>query len=130
MAAHPNVARLTDGYAAFSVGDFVALNDLFADDLLWHETGRSHLAGDYLGRDAVYELFGKLLEVTEGSLHIDVHTIFADDEHGVALVTVMASRGGKTIRVNDAHVFHLREGKVVEFWNATTDAYALDELIG
>ncbi len=70
------------------------------------------------------------MEVTEGSFHLDVQAVFADDEHGVALVVSTASRGGRSVRVNDAHIFHLRDGKVVEFWNASTDPYAYDELIG
>jgi ketosteroid isomerase-like protein len=130
MTEHPNVARIKDGYAAFAKGDFAVLNDLFAEDLLWHEGGRNQLVGDYRGRDAVYGLFGKLMEVTEGSFHLDLHAVFADDEHGVALVATTASRGGRSIEVNEAHVFHLRDGKVVEFWNASTDQYASDELIG
>ena len=130
MAEHPNVARIKDGYAAFAKGDFAVLNDLFAEDLLWHEGGRNQLSGEYRGRDAVYGLFGKLMEVTEGSFHLDLHAAFADDEHGVVLVTTTASRGGRSIEVNEAHVFHLRDGKVVEFWNASTDQYAYDEVIG
>jgi ketosteroid isomerase-like protein len=70
------------------------------------------------------------MEITEGSFRLDLHAVFADDEHGVALVAATASRGGRSITVNEAHVFHLRDGKVVEFWDATTDQYALDELIG
>jgi len=130
MAEHPNVARLKDGYAAFAKGDFAVLNDLFAEDLLWHEGGRNQLSGEYRGRDAVYGLFGKLMEVTEGSFHLDLHAAFADDEHGVVLVTTTASRGGRSVTTNDVHVFHLRDGKVVEFWDSSTDQYAIDELIG
>jgi uncharacterized protein len=130
MAEHSNVARIRDGYAAFAKGDFAVLNDLFAEDLLWHDTGRNQLSGEYRGREAVFGLFGKLMEITEGSFHIDLHAVFADDEHGVALVVITASRGGQSIEVNEAHVFHLRDGKVVEFWNASTDQYAADELIG
>ena len=48
----------------------------------------------------------------------------------VALVVVTASRGGRSIEVNEAHVMHLRDGKVVESWIASTDQYAFDELIG
>ena len=92
--------------------------------------GRNQLSGDYRGRDAVYGIFGKLMEVTGGSFHIDLHAVIADDEHGVALVVVTASRGGRSIEVNEAHVFHLRDGKVMEFWNASTDQYAEDELFG
>jgi uncharacterized protein len=130
MAEHPNVARIRDGYAAFAKGDFAVLNDLFAEDLLWHDAGRNQLSGEYRGREAVFGLFAKLMEVTEGSFRADLHAVFADDEHGVALVVTTASRGGWSIEVNEAHVFHLRDGKVVEFWNASTDQYAADELIG
>jgi ketosteroid isomerase-like protein len=70
------------------------------------------------------------MEVTEGSLRIGLHALFADDEHAVALVVITASRGGRSVEVNEAHVFHMRDGKVMEFWNASADQYAFDELIG
>jgi ketosteroid isomerase-like protein len=70
------------------------------------------------------------MEITEGSFHLDLQAVFADDEQGVALVVSTASRSGRSVKVNDAHIFHLRDGKVVEFWNASTDSYAFDELIG
>jgi ketosteroid isomerase-like protein len=73
---------------------------------------------------------GDFATLTEGSFHLDLHTVFADDEHGVALVATSASRGGKSVRINEAHIYHLRDGKVTEFWDASTDEYALDELIG
>lgn len=130
MAEHPNVARIRGGYAAFAKGDFATLNDLFAEDLLWHDAGRNQTSGEYRGREAVYGFFGKLMEVTAGTFHIDLHTVLADDEHGVALVVVNASRGGRSVEVNEAHVFHLHDGKVTEFWNASTDMYAYDEVIG
>lgn len=130
MAEHANVDRIKDGYAAFAKGDFAVLNELFAEDLLWHEPGRSQLAGDYRGRDAVYGLFGRLMEITEGSFQLDVQAVFADDERGVALVVASASRGGRSVESTDAHIFRLRDGQVVEFWNATTNTYAFDELLG
>jgi ketosteroid isomerase-like protein len=130
MAEHPNVARIKDGYAAFAKGDFAALNDLFAENMVWHESGRNQLTQVYRGRDAVYGLFGRLMELTEGTFHIDLHAVFADDNHGVALVMMTLSRDGKTATTNDAHVFHMRDGKVTEFWDASTDQYAFDEVIG
>jgi ketosteroid isomerase-like protein len=65
-----------------------------------------------------------------GTFRLDLHTVLADDEHGVALAVATASRGGRSMEVNEAHVFHLRDGKVVGFWNVSTDQYAADELIG
>ena len=130
MAEHPNVARIRDGYAAFAKGDFAALNDLFADELLWHTGGRNQLAGNYRGRDAVYGFFGNLMEITEGSFHLYLHAVLADDDHGVALTIATASRGGRSISVEETDVMHLRDGKIVEFWTTSFDQYAFDELIG
>jgi hypothetical protein len=41
MTEHPNVARIRDGDAAFAKGDLGALNDLFAEDMVWHDAGRN-----------------------------------------------------------------------------------------
>jgi hypothetical protein len=40
------------------------------------------------------------------------------------LCTLSASRGGKSIEVPVANVSHVRDGKVTEFWGATTDPQA------
>ena len=98
--------------------------------MLWHGGGRSQLSGEFRGREAVYEYFGKVMEVTEGSFHLDLHAVLADDEHGVVLVVTTASRGGRSVTTNDVHVFHLRDGKVTESWDASTNQYAFDEVIG
>jgi len=130
VVQHPNVARIHDAYAAFANGDLAALNDYFAEDVVFHVVGRNQLSADYNGRDAVYEFFGKLMAITDGTFHVDVHAAFADDEHGVALVMVTASRNGRSMKVNGAHVTHLRDGRIVEFWDASTDQYATDEVLG
>lgn len=130
MAEHQNISRVQAGYEAFANGDFPVLDDFFDENVVWHVDGRNQLAGTYHGRNEVYEFFGRIMELTGGSFRIAVHTILADDDHGVALVTSTASREGRTVTTQDAHVFHLRDGKVTEFWDASTDQYATDELLG
>jgi uncharacterized protein len=130
MAEHPNVARIKDLYAAFDKGDFAVLNDGFAADLVWHEGGRNQLTGDHRGREAVFRLFGKLMELTEGSFHLEVHGVLADDEHAVALVGYSASRGARSVKASAVDVMRLRDGKVVEGWTLHADQYAFDEVFG
>jgi uncharacterized protein len=127
MADHPNVELLRKGYAAYSTGDMDVLNELFADDIVWHIAGRSPVSGDYKGRDQVYGFFGKLMELSGGTSKIEVHDILANDEHAVALVTGTGTRSGKSFEGNDVHVFHLRNGQVVEFWDSPVDQYAADD---
>jgi ketosteroid isomerase-like protein len=130
MAEHPNAVRIRDGYAAFAKGDFAVLNDLFAEDVVWHQAGRSQLAGDYRGRDAVYEFLGKLMEITHGTFQVDLEAAFADDQLGVALVIASSSVDGRSVTVREAHIIRLRDGKVAEFRYTSTDQYAFDEMIG
>jgi uncharacterized protein len=128
MAEHPNVQLLRTGYEAFSKGDMETIDKLFADDIVWHEGGRNPLSGDYKGKEQVFGLFGKLIELSEGTLKIEIHDIVANDEHAVALVTLSASRKGRTFSGTSVDVFHIRNGKAVEFWDNLTDRYGLDEV--
>jgi uncharacterized protein len=127
MAEHPNVDLLRNGYNAYSTGDMDVLTKLFADDVLWHVAGRSPISGDYKGRDQVFGFFGKLMELSDGTMKIDVHDILANDDHAVALVTGTATRGGTSYEGQDVHTFHVRNGQVVEFWDSPVDQYAADE---
>jgi hypothetical protein len=53
-----------------------------------------------------------------------VHDVLANDEHAVALCTLSASRGNKSLETPVANVSHLRGGKITEFWGATADPQA------
>lgn len=128
--AHPNESLVRDGYDAFSKGDLDALRELFADGVKWHVPGRNQLAGDYEGQEAVFGLFAKLVQETEGTFKLEVHDILANDEHAVVLANATAERGGRSLESRDAHVMHIVDGKVTEFWNQPSDQHAVDEFWG
>lgn len=127
MADHPNLDILRRGYAAYGSGDLDTVNELFADDIVWHVAGRSQISGDYTGKEQVFGFFGKLQELSGGTSRLDVHDIVAGDEHGVAIVSESAERNGRSHTSRAAHVFHLRDGKVTEMWDAQVDQYSSDE---
>jgi ketosteroid isomerase-like protein len=124
---HPNLDLMRRGYAAYSNGDMDTINQLFADDVVWHVAGRNPLSGDYTGKEAVFGFFGRLQELSDGTSTIEVHDLLADDEHGVAIVSESATRNGRTLEARTTHVLHLKDGKVTEFWDAHVDQYAADE---
>lgn len=127
MADHPNLELLRRGYAAYGAGDLDTVNELFADDIVWHVAGRSPLAGDYRGKEEVFGFFGKLQEMSEGTSRVEVHDSLANDTHGIALVTESATRSGRSHQGRASHIFHFRDGKVAEYWDAQTDQYSADE---
>jgi ketosteroid isomerase-like protein len=126
--AHPNEELLRRGYEAFSTGDLDTVFSLFADDMVWHNGGSNQLTGDYRGHQAIMGMFGKLLEVTGGTLRLDIHDVLANDTHGVVLVTAHADRGGQPIAVREVNIWHVADGKATEFWVFAEDSAALDEM--
>ena len=126
--AHPNEDLVREGFAAFGRGDIEALRDrYFADDIRWHIPGRSPIAGDYHGVAQVLELFGRLFELSGGTLRIELHDVLANDEHAVALYTTHAEREGRRLEDKTVGTFHIRDGKITEVWTQVTDMYAIDE---
>jgi uncharacterized protein len=116
MADHPNAALLKKGYAAFSTGDLDGVRALFAHDIVWHQPGKNRFSGAHRGVDNVLALFLAQAQESEGTFKVEVHDILANDEHGIALATVSATKGGKTLRDRYAHAAHFKDGKMTESW--------------
>jgi ketosteroid isomerase-like protein len=127
MTDQANLESARTAYAAFGAGDMATLGDLFADDIVWHSAGDNILSGEYVGKEAVFGLFGQLAQETGGSFRNDIHDILANDRHGVALVTSTAARGGKTLNSRAVRVFHMSDGKLAEFWNFPEDPAHVDD---
>jgi ketosteroid isomerase-like protein len=124
--AHPNEELLRRCYEAFAKGDLGTVMSIFDEDIVWHEPGRSPLAGDFKGHQQVQELFGSIFEMSRGPFSIEIHDILANDEHAVVMVRTRAERSGKSLDALQCHVWHLSNGKATEFWNLTLDPYAAD----
>ena len=126
--AHPNEDLVREAYAAFGRGDMDALRDkFFTQDVRYHVTDRSPLAGDYEGVDQVLQFFARIFEMSGGTFSFELHDVLANDEHAVALVTVRGERAGKQLNDIMVQISHLRDGKAYEVWNQATDQYAQDE---
>ncbi len=125
--AHPNEELLRRGYEAFAKGDLDTVMSIFDEDIVWHSAGRNELSGDFKGHQQVQELFGKIFELSGGTFKNEIHDLMANDEHGVVLVNTRAERSGKSFEGTACHVWHLKNGKAIEFWILTLDPYAADE---
>ena len=120
---HPHGELIQRGFEAFAAGDLAAISDLLADDIAWHTTGESVLSGDFVGKDAVFGYFAKLIEVTEGTFHQEIHAILADDEH-VVVVTDVSWEKPRPFVGNDVFVWHVKDGKATECWAVQKDQAA------
>jgi uncharacterized protein len=126
---HPNEELLREAFAAFQRGDLAALQSkYFAEDIRYHVPGRSQVSGDYQGTTEVFGFFGRLFELSGGTLRIEVHDVLANDVHGVALYNVRAEREGRELADNQILIAHpTPDGKAAEIWTQSADQYAFDE---
>lgn len=115
LTGHPDVQRRRDGYVTFGKGDLAALEELSTEDVVRHVAGRSELAGTHEGRTAVFEFFGNVMELTEGSFRVEPLTLLADD-YGCAPVRITAHRGERHLEVMTLQASRLQDGRVAEFW--------------
>lgn len=122
-----NAALIAAGYEAFARGDIPTVLEMFADDISWHVSGRSPLAGTYTGHDAVLDFFGLLGQLSNGTFRMDVRAVLGDDfEHVAVIVTEHAERNGTHASLELVHVWRVENGKATRFQAYVYDEYALD----
>lgn len=66
-ASDGNAAIVRRVYEAFNTADIATLAKLFDENASWHTPGRSSIAGDRKGRDAVFTQFGQYGGETGGT---------------------------------------------------------------
>jgi len=132
MAEHGNVGRIRKGLELRketepTPEESAFLWDLFAEDVTWHGSGDNPFAGDFRGKEAVFEAFGRV--EAGGSFRRDVENVFADDDYAVAVVHNVADRGDAHLDWHEVMVFRFdAEGRISEFRGIHEDQDAVDEL--
>ena len=111
---------------AFGVWDEPTLRKIIADDVTYHVPGKSAISGDHRGWDGYYAYCEKIGDLSAKTADYRLHDIMASDDHGVALMRVLADRDGRHLDVNVAWVAHLKDGRVVEVWEVPVDQAAWD----
>jgi ketosteroid isomerase-like protein len=123
MAEHPNasiVRRLAEAFGSDDPAQMERQADqLLADDIVWHEIGRSE---PRRGKDELRAGMGDVDYQITG----DVHDIVADDDHVVALIDATATRGGRTFKYRVAEIYHVRDGRITERWAFSDDTAAIE----
>lgn len=120
-----------DAYTAFAAQDVPRMQQLFDPDVVWHEAGRSSLAGDHKGFEAVMAFFGRVAEISEGTFVGELHDVTSSSEgHAVSLHTGRAQAGGRTLEDHEALVWHVQGGRLAEVWAHHHDLYASDAFWG
>jgi ketosteroid isomerase-like protein len=127
---HPNAAAYRRTADAFRGRNTEALAGLIDREVVWHVPGTTPLAGEVVGRDALFGWFDRLHEVTESTFTLKEHDGLATDDHVVALSDMSAVKDGSRVSVNVVSVMHFREGRQLERWFLPSDLAAWDTMLG
>jgi ketosteroid isomerase-like protein len=112
--AEENADVVRRGYAAFNAGDIETLTALMPDNASWHTPGRSRIAGDHIGRNAVFAQFGRYGGETNGTFKADLKQVLgSDDGRVVAIHHNSGERNGKRLDSDCCIVFEVRNGQMV-----------------
>ncbi len=95
--------------------------------MVWHVPGSHPFAGEYVGRERVLWLLGRLPGL---GFTLREHDVFGDDDHVCALSYMGASRAGLAIETRVVSVFHFRDGRQTERWLYPEDATTWERIFG
>jgi len=107
---HPNAALVRRVFAAFGK-DPMAVAAALARDVVWRVPGNTVMSGEYRGRRDVVEFLRRTGLETDGTYHSRLHTVFADDDWGVAIYRAMGNRNGIDLDVEQALVIRFADGQ-------------------
>lgn len=114
-------------YQDFESGDLDLLGVRMAPDVVWHEPGRSPLAGDYKGPKSVLAFLDQLRSRSGGTFSIEVLDVLSEPGRAVVFQRETASKVDRDLDVITALDFEIHQGKITEVTVYHTDLYQFDE---
>lgn len=122
MTEHPNAAIVRKALEAMNRGDVRDTAEYIADDVEWHEIGRSE---PIRGKRALAERFSQL--PAGASINVVLHDVVANDEHTIALAEATAKMGDQSLTYRTAEIYHMKDGKVTARWAFSDDTERINE---
>ena len=116
MKTEENVTETVKAYfESLGAGDFAKLGSLLADDIIWHQPGLGSLSKTYVGKKEVFALFGKFMDISQGSFKIDrVNSIMANGNLVTATLHFSAKKSGAEISMNGVDVMKVENAHIKE----------------
>ena len=128
VTEHPNAARIRALFAAFRGADLATIQATIPEDAVWHFPGRrGKLAGSHRGRAAILQFLMSVPQLTNGTFHLELEDVLANDTSAVAFFRGSGTRDGKTLDNPTCLRMRLVDGQVVEVWEFVWDLFTVDE---
>ena len=135
MVPAPEAKAVVDAFLArqrsmYAGGDLGPVEELLAEDVVWHVPGASPIAGEYRGREAVTGYFRARRELAGGAIQITKHGEAHHDEAVVQLADGRAVIAGEEVSWRTAGVYRVAGGRIAEAWLVPLDQQQFDRAWG
>ena len=125
---YPNEQVIRTMFDAYSRGDDGTLRRVLADDVVYHLPGRSPMAGDYRGRDAVLQLWDRQKDAMGGQPYrVEFLGMLSDGERTILLTSGRAEGRERTLAWRGVNEYTVRDGTVAECRVYIDDLYTFDD---
>ena len=131
MAEAPDAKPVVEEFLArqremYAGGDLTTVEELLAEDVVWHVPGMSPIAGDYRGRESVSGYFRVRRELAGGTIRIAKGGEAHHEEALVQLADGRAPLGGREVVWRTAGVYRVADGRIAEAWLVPIDQEHFD----
>ena len=128
--SHSLETIIRKAYAAYGRGDIDGYLHSCTEDFNFNVPGSSALAGSFRGREGLYELTRRAIEISGGTFSEEVEDVLVNDRHAVLLNRHRFIRDGKPKDYRTAHIYEIRNGKLAACWEHPRDQAELDDAWG
>ena len=111
--------------AAWQANDVEALLASYADDVVFHYSGTTDLAGVHSGKDAAVAAMVEASTRAKREL-LEVIDVLAGDVLGAIVFRERFSRDGESVDMRRTGVYRIERGRVAEMWMLDEDQALID----
>ena len=97
-------------------GSVEPVEEMLAEEIVWHVPGASPIAGDYRGREAVVGYFTSRRALAGGEIEITKHGELRGPDVVVQLADGRARLGGEIAEWRTVGVYRVSDGRIAEAW--------------
>ena len=110
-------------YDALASGDIGAIEQFWAEDMVWLVPGHNPLSGRYQGRDAFLAFMGQVGSLSGNSFNMERVAVMTSEEYSADVTHNVGYRSGyeesgqvpyTKLDIDVVHVLRWRDGKVIE----------------
>jgi len=110
--ADPREDTIRRGYKAFGEGDMDTFRAIYTPTVVQSQPGSNQTSGEHTGVDDVLGLYGRLFELSGGTMTADLTSVKIDGDKVVSVHHVKAEREGKTLDTDETIEFTFTGDKI------------------